>query len=65
MISGVENRVPFLDHELAKFCFNLKNSNKIVDGQTRYIMKEIFKKKIFIIFSLTKKKPLLIHKRIG
>ena len=55
MNSSVENRVPFLDHNLANFCFNLENSYKIYQNQTRYIMKELFKKYQFIISSQKKK----------
>tara|TARA_B100001175_G_C19493472_1_gene633925 strand:+ start:332 stop:2188 length:1857 start_codon:yes stop_codon:yes gene_type:complete len=39
MISGVENRVPFLDHKIAEFCFNLPNHLKIKDEETRYLSK--------------------------
>ena len=41
---SVENRVPLLDHDLASFCFNLDNNNKINNNETRFIMKKIFKK---------------------
>ncbi len=44
MNQGLENRVPFLDHELAKFCFNLPNDFKIKNNITRYISKESIKK---------------------
>ena len=58
MNSSVENRVPFLDHNLAKFCFNLENSLKIYQNQTRYIMKELFKKYPVYNFFTKKKKQL-------
>ena len=44
MNRGLENRVPFLDHHLAKFCFNLTNQDKIKNRITRYISKEALKK---------------------
>ena len=39
---SVENRVPLLDHDLASFCFNLDNNNKINNNETRFIMKKNF-----------------------
>ncbi len=44
MNQNLENRVPFLDHYLAKFCFNLANDYKIKNNITRYISKESIKK---------------------
>ena len=38
---SVENRVPLLDHDLASFCFNLDNNNKINNNETRFIMKKL------------------------
>ena len=53
---SIENRVPFLDHDLASFCFNLENNNKINNNETRFIMKKIFKKyHFFKYFTKTKK----------
>ena len=43
MISGVESRVPFLDHELFSYCFGLKNKYKIKDYTQRWIWKKTFK----------------------
>ena len=43
MISGVESRVPFLDHELFSYCFGLKNNYKIKDFTHRWIWKKTFK----------------------
>ena len=43
MHSGVESRVPFLDHELFEFCFNLENKYKIKDFTQRWIWKKTFK----------------------
>ena len=43
MISGVESRVPFLDHELFEFCFNLDNKYKIKNFTQRWIWKNTFK----------------------
>ena len=46
MINGIETRVPFLDHKLFEFSFNLKNDYKYTNNQSRYIMKEVFKTNI-------------------
>ena len=43
MISGVESRVPFLDHELFSYCFGLKNDYKIKDFTQRWIWKKTFR----------------------
>jgi len=43
MISGIESRVPFLDHELFSYCFGLKNDYKIKDFTQRWIWKKTFK----------------------
>ena len=43
MISGVESRVPFLDHELFSYCFGLANNYKIKDFTQRWIWKKTFK----------------------
>ncbi len=52
---SVENRVPLLDHDLASFCFNLDNNDKINNNETRFIMKKIFKNyPIFKFFTKTK-----------
>ena len=54
---GIETRIPFLDHNLASFAFNIPNNYKIRDFNTRYIFKKsitgLIKKKI--IFKKTKK----------
>ena len=54
---GIETRIPFLDHDLAMFAFNIPNNYKIRDFNTRYIFKKSIKgltnKKIF--FKKTKK----------
>lgn len=39
MSCGIENRVPFLDTNLASFCFNLENKYKIRGNTERYISK--------------------------
>ena len=39
MSCGIENRVPYLDRELASFCFNLKNKYKIRYGIERFLSK--------------------------
>lgn len=38
---GVEARVPFLDHELFEFCFNLNHNLKFKNGETRYLLKQV------------------------
>jgi len=43
MISGVESRIPFLDHDLFTYCFGLKNDYKIKDFTQRWIWKKTFK----------------------
>ena len=40
---GVEARVPFLDHELVEFCFNLPNKYKMGYGQQRLMMKYLIR----------------------
>ena len=45
MANGIEARVPFLDHKLANFLFNLDNKFKFKNNQTRWIFKSLFKKK--------------------
>ena len=44
MSNNIEARLPFLDVNIAKYCFNLKNSLKIKDNTNRWIMKEALKK---------------------
>lgn len=45
MANHIETRVPFLDSDIAKFCFNLGNEFKLRDNINRWIMKEILKKR--------------------
>jgi asparagine synthase (glutamine-hydrolysing) len=45
MANGIEARVPFLDHKLANFLFNLDNKFKFKNNQTRWIFKSLFQKK--------------------
>ncbi len=45
MANGIEARVPFLDHKLANFLFNLDNRFKFKNNQTRWIFKSLFHKK--------------------
>ncbi len=54
MAHGIEARVPFLDHNLANFLFNLDNDFKFKDLQTRWIFKSIFLKQTSKYFSLRK-----------
>lgn len=44
MNQNIENRVPLLDEDLAKFCFNLKNKYKFKGNQSRFILKKSYEK---------------------
>jgi asparagine synthase (glutamine-hydrolysing) len=44
MSNSIETRLPLLDIDIAKYCFNLKNNFKIYLGQNRWIMKKVLKK---------------------
>ena len=44
MISGIESRVPLLDHKLFKYCFDLENNFKIKKFTHRWIWKTTFSK---------------------
>lgn len=44
MSNSIETRLPLLDIDLAKYCFNLKNDFKIHLGENRWIMKKVLKK---------------------
>ena len=44
MSSQIETRLPFLDIDIAKFCFNLQNEFKLKNGINRWIMKKVLKK---------------------
>ncbi len=44
MVNNIETRLPFLNQDFAKYCFNLKNSVKIKNGVNRWIMKKALKK---------------------
>lgn len=54
MSNGVEARVPFLDHKLANYLFNLDNKYKFKNNQTRWIFKSLFKKEVSKYFSKKK-----------
>lgn len=43
MNNGIETRLPFLDHELLEYCFNLKSSLKFKNNQQRYLWGKIFR----------------------
>jgi asparagine synthase (glutamine-hydrolysing) len=47
MASSVEARVPFLDHEFFKFCFNIRDNLKIKNFKHRWIWDKSFKIKNF------------------
>ena len=55
MYNGIESRVPFLQHELSKFLFNLNSTFKFRNGDTRWIFKNYLRKTNVSRF-LTKKK---------
>lgn len=40
MAQSLEGRVPFLDHNLVEFAFNIPGSLKFKNGQTKYILKK-------------------------
>lgn len=44
MSNSIETRLPLLDIDIAKYCFNLKNNFKIYLGQNKWIMKKVLKK---------------------
>jgi asparagine synthase (glutamine-hydrolysing) len=44
MSSSIETRLPFLDIDVAKFCFNLQNEFKLKNGINRWIMKKVLEK---------------------
>lgn len=58
MNQNIENRVPLLDEELAKFCFNLENKYKYSGQQSRYIFKKYFKKNKLSKFVTRSKKTI-------
>jgi asparagine synthase (glutamine-hydrolysing) len=39
MAFSIESRVPFLDHRLVEFCFQLDNREKIQEGETKKILR--------------------------
>ena len=46
MAHGLEMRVPFLDHRVVEFAFNLPMNLKIHQGQTKVILRNILKEEI-------------------
>ena len=40
MAFSIESRVPFLDHRLVEFAFSLNDSDKINQGETKYILRQ-------------------------
>jgi len=46
MANGIETRLPYLDHELLEYCFNLPSKLKLKNNIQRYIWKETFKSHI-------------------
>jgi len=56
MSSHIETRIPFLDIDVAKFCFNLDNEFKLKNNINRWILKEVLKKRNkFLKFKKNKK----------
>ncbi len=49
MANHIETRIPFLDSDIAKFCFNLDNEFKLKDNINRWIMKEVLNKRSKIL----------------
>lgn len=45
MASGVESRVPFLDHSLVEFLYSLPSIYKIKNGESKFLLKEILRTK--------------------
>lgn len=43
MAHSIEARVPFLDHPLVEFCLSLGNEHKIVDGETKHVLRRAMK----------------------
>lgn len=46
MAFSIESRVPFLDHRLVEFAFNLPSDIKIHDGYTKWILREAMKDRL-------------------
>lgn len=46
MAFSIESRVPFLDHRLVEFVFQLKNEDKIYNGKTKRILRDALKNEL-------------------
>ena len=46
MINNIESRIPLLDIDIAKYCFNIKNSLKLKNNINRWILKKSLNKVI-------------------
>jgi len=46
MAHGVEARVPFLDHPLVEFAIGLGGAHKLVDGWTKWILRDAMKNRL-------------------
>ena len=64
MYNGIESRVPFLQHELSKFLFNLNSTFKFRNGDTRWIFKNYLRKTNVSRFLTKKKKAIADPQRI-
>ena len=65
MSNGIEARVPFLDHKLANYLFNLDNKYKFKNNQTRWIFQVSFQKEISKYFFKRRKTACPIHNHFG
>jgi len=59
MMFGVEARVPFLDHKLFSYLFNLNPKMKFYNNQTRYIFKKSLKREKISQFYTKQKKTIV------
>ena len=59
MMFGVEARVPFLDHKLFSYLFNLNSKMKFYNNQTRYIFKKSLRGEKVSQFYTTQKKTIV------
>jgi asparagine synthase (glutamine-hydrolysing) len=60
---GIENRVPFLQHEFAKYCFNLHHKYKFRNGEARWAFKQNLRKTKINSF-VTKSKKIIADPQI-
>ena len=63
MYNSIESRAPFLDHKLAQYSFHLSNNQKIKNGESRHILKNIYRKKKYTNFFTKQKKTIVDPQR--